>query len=111
MARRMLEAQASGVTKKMLIKMKMSDVLKEKDGRILLENRKFIDTTITSTDTVVLSPHTALAKVIVKSNHDKHNRSHSRSIAADIKNKYFIPTVVKLLEKENDTCPACKRYR
>ena len=48
---------------------------------------------------------------MVLHHHDLHHGAHSRSIAAVIRQRYYLPRVTKLLEKASAQCFKCIRYR
>ena len=60
---------------------------------------------------VVLSPDSEYAKALIKHYHDLHHAAHPRSLAAIIRQHYYIPRVLKLLERESSKCFKCIRYR
>ena len=107
----LLHLQSSLETKIMLSRMRIHDLIIEKNSVPHIMNRKIIGSNLYPEDTIVISKDTALGKAICAFAHSKAHTSHPRSIAAMIRPEYYIPSITLLLQQLEDDCFSCRRYK
>ena len=107
----LLQLQLSLETKIMLSGMRIHDLITEKEGKPFIMNRKIIGSKLYPEDTLVVSKDTALGQAICVFAHSKAHTSHPRSIAAQLRPKYYIPSVTLLLQQLEDDCFSCRRFK
>ena len=96
-AKKLFERQTMKKNAKMPLNMKLNDVIRVEGNQIILESRKFLGNNFPEKNCIILSPTSEYAKAVVLHHHDLHHGAHTHSIAAVIRQRYYIPRVTKLL--------------